>query len=915
MQQHNSQSFPLSVHISDLRVGGIANPMGIDRTPVFSWQLTSAGFGASQSARRIIVSSRKELAELNIGDLWDSGKVEEPDSYDVLYTGPPLSPATMYYWRVQAWDNQGHSTGWSETAQFYTGLLNPGQWRGEWISAGQPFSVEDRCAPLLRKTFSLSKPVESATAFVCGLGLYELTINGEAPDDSVLNPAQSQYDQTVFYRTYDVATLVSPGKNAIGVMLGNGFYNETCSVWRWQEAVWRDQPKLLLNLLIRYQDGSSETIATDSSWRAAADGPVTKNSIYYGETYDARKEKTGWTLPEYDDSHWPQAVAVSGPAGKLTCQRIPPIRRVNTFAPQSIQNMEDGTYIIAAPEMVTGWIKLNIKASKDAAVFITYGEQLKPDGYLQKTGNGEGRDSDWWPDGYIQQDEYISDGNERFFEPKFTYKGFQYVQVENYEGELLPEDVVIYRTSNDIETVADFHCANPQINALHRLMHNTLINNFQWKPTDTPVWEKNGWLGDANVALATMMYQFDMQTFLPNFLDIMDDCFHAFGTVPTMVPNANWAVDNTPVWNTIFVFGVEALYDHYGKREAVRRYYPDLKRFALKDIDEIKANGWVWQDNQLADWVAPIGGSDPGKMLNPNASEGAGICGTAFVYEMLRSMTRLAEAAGQIKDIDTYQNAMENIQKAFHEKFYRPDQQIYETGFWNPIGERTQYRQTSNLLPLAMGLVPPEHKAQVAKNLVNDILQKDCHLDTGCVGTKFLLPVLSDEGYPEIAYRLLTQTSYPSWGYWLECGATSAWEVWENTTRSMDHYFLGTFDEFLFSHFGGIRQIRDGYRTFTVKPLILPQLGWAEASVQTVRGALKSAWRCQEDGRVTVEVTIPFGATADIVLPASSIQSVSVSSDIQAVTAPEIKDGLYHVTVGSGQYRFTITSGKEDSDD
>ncbi len=900
------------VKISDLRVNAATDPMGIDTTPIFSWQLHSDVYGAVQAACQILVASRRDLAESGTGDLWDSGKMESHNHYDVVYAGKPLCSKTAYYWCVKAWDNQGNSTGFSQPARFFTGMLDPSQWQGDWIAAAQALDRKDRRAPLLRREFDLSKPLASAYVFVCGLGMYDLTINGQAPDDSVLNPAQSQYDQTVFYRTYDVTKLLRPGKNAVGVELGNGFYNEPCTVWRWQDAVWRDQPKLLLNLVIRYQDGAEETVVTDASWKVTSDGPTVSNSIYLGETFDARKQKPGWDCPGYDDSAWTPAQIAAKPAGKLTSQKIPPIRRIDAFAPKSIQNMGGGTYIIAAPEMVTGWIKLNVKAPKNTTVFLTYGEQLKPDGYLQKIGRGEGQNGDWWPDAYNQQDLYISDGTDRFFEPKFSYKGFEYVQIDHYAGELLPEDVVIYRTSNDIQTVADFQCANPQINVLHRLMHNTLLNNFQHKPTDTPVWEKNGWLGDANVALSTMMYQFDLQTFLPNFLDIMNDCFHAFGNVPTMVPNADWAVDNTPVWNTIFVFGVQELYDRYGQLEAVRQYYPDLKRFALKDIDEIRENGWVWRDEQLADWASPIGGTDPDVRFNPDPSEGAGICGTAFVYAMLQSMASLALAAGQPQDVPVYQQAMEQIRRAFNDKFYRPEQSLYDTGFWREIGTRSKYRQTSNLLPLAMGLALPEHREQVAARLAEDIEQKDCHADTGCVGTKFLLPVLSDMGYPQLAYRLLTQTSYPSWGYWLQCGATSAWEFWERSTRSMDHYFLGTFDEFLFSHIGGVREIQDGFRSFAVRPLILPELEWAEISLQTVRGPLKSAWRCQKDGSVTVEIVVPFGATADISLPAAFSGSVTVTCGEPGIADVSYQDGQYRAVAGSGWYEFTISALREE---
>lgn len=721
-------------------------------------------------------------------------------------------------------------------------------WLGKWISA--EMTVEDRFAPIFKKEFDIAKSIVSAKAYICGLGLFEIKINGILPDDTLLNPAHSQYSQTVLYRVFDIADFLKTGENILTVELGNSFFNEPTDVWDWHKASWRSAPKLIADIVIDYSDGTSEIIATDDTWLVTLDGPITANSIYLGETYDARRTEFNWHNAKLTDA----------PQGKLKEQCMPPIRRINEFKPQNVNRLENGSYVITSPEMVTGWAKIRIDAPKNTEVYITYNENLKDDGTVQRIGKGEGHDGKWWPQGYIQQDCFISNGEPFDYEPKFSYKGFRYIQIDNVE-KLNESDITIYRVANDVEIISDFTCSDEMINKMHRIMRNTLLNNFQGKPTDTPVWEKNGWLGDANCALATMMYNFDMSEYMASFIDIMADCLHEFGSVPVIVPSANWSIKNSPVWNSIFVFGTQALIDYCGMTDYAEKLYPDLKIYAHKNIDELKELGWTWGTRGLSDWVPPMG--DKNLMVDPDPSEGAEICCTAFIYAMLESMVYIAEILGKSEDIPEYKAAMEQIYKAFNDKFYNPDLRIYETTVWNQKGNRTKYRQTSNLLPLAFGLVPEEHKKAVTENLANDFISRDYHLDTGCTGTKFVLPVLSNNGYSDIAFKVLTQTTYPSWGFWLENGTDSAWESWELTTRSKNHYFLATYDEYLYTHIAGIRDVRNAYRNFTVAPALDCGLEFAKASIKSPAGLIRCEWQKGENG-YTVEVEIPEGAEAKI---------------------------------------------------
>ena len=782
-----------------------------------------------------------------------------------------------------------------------------------------------RAALMLRKEFNVeNKAIKEAYAYVCGLGFFEMKINGQLPDDSVMNPCNTQYNKTVLYRTFPVTDLLKAGKNAIGVELGNSFYNDNSGVWNWPGASWRDDPKLLLNLEIKYEDGTSEIIASDTDWMITKEGPTVKNGIYYGETYDARLEQTGYDTVGFDESGWKSAAEVKAPDGELVCQTMDPVRRTDEFTAERIEKLGSGSYVIYTPQMVTGWIKLmNINEEAGTKITITYGEKLEENGTVQRLGGGDGVNGHWWPDAYIQQDNYICKGAENeSFEPKFSYKGFQYVQIDGMTGELTADDIVIYRTANDVDRISTFETSNSLLNSLHFIMNNTMLNNFQGKPTDTPLWEKNGWLGDSNVSLKTMFYNFDMSNYLPNFVEIMEDCFEEFGSVPNMVPTAGSMLGNSAVWNTIYIFGVEKLVSDYGDISYLEEQYDSMRQFAIKDISEIRGNGWIWHDGQLSDWCSPVGGSDPNVNYTEADSEGSKICGTGFVYLMLDSMKQLAEKLGKTADAAEYDEAMKNIYNTFHKTFYNEAKGIYETGRFSQIGTRTQYRQTSNLVPLAWNLVPEDCVDTVVGNLVKDIEEKNYHLDTGVVGTMLILPTLCKYGREDVAFKIVTQTTYPSWGYWVSEGSTSTWEMWERTSRSLGHFFLGTYDEWFYSYLAGIKDMTDGYETFTIEPGMIGDLSYVNTTIDTVRGKLTSDWSLNDDGTATMNVTVPVGSTATIYFPTEqrtgvTLNGKTVSSTMDGVVSYSVKNGKACAVVESGSYTFTsatdLTSVYKDS--
>lgn len=813
----------------------------------------------------------------------------------VTYTdGTTETKGTDRTWKVSTSGPSGWNTAdyddsaWKTPDQYVS--YGGAPWNNQCVISNEG----DRAAVLLRKEFATKKEIAEATVYMSGIGYSILSINGKLADDCFLDPCNTQYNKTVLYRTFDVTSLLLENQdNAIAVELGNGFYKEEGGVWNWGSAEWKDDPKLLFYMIIRYADGTTETVVSDTSWKVTTDGPITFNSIYYGEYYDARKEKTGWNQAGYDDSSWKNAVEAKAPAGVLECQLEEPVRRTEEFKPTSIKKLSDGSYVVYCPEMVAGWIKLKIRGAKAGeTITITYSEKLNADGSVQKLGGSNGVNSSWWPETYIMTDKYTARGGDtETFEPKFSYKGFQYIQIWNYPGELTADDIVIYRTMNDIDTTGSFETSNELINKLHEMMLTTLMNNFQGKPTDTPVWEKNGWLGDFNVGQASANYNFDMRLMTENFIEIMEDCFEQYGLVPPMVPTAGWNIGENYVWNTLYVLGVSEMYKTYGSLSYVEEQYATMKKYALSVSRGMMVNKWVCPDGQLGDWVSPMG-SNQNAQYNESPSEGSGIVGTAMVYMMYDALADMAELLGHEADAKTYRSYMERIYEAFNKKFYNEEKGYYETTVWNQLGTRTKYRQSSNLLPLAAGLVPEEYKESVIKSLIDDIHSKKDHLDTGCVGSKFILPVLSDLGYADLAFTIATQTTYPSWGFMIEQGSTSLWEMWETTTRSLDHYFLGTYEEWFYSHLAGITDMDNGYETFTIKPYIVGDLTYVTCRLDTVRGELESSWTKAEDGTVTMKVTVPFGSTATVVFPGEN-----VTIDGEAVTGTEI-------ALGSGTYEI-----------
>ena len=852
-----------------LRTDGAVDPLGVDEPhPRFRWRPRTD----HTSAFQVLVASDRSTLEENVGDVWDTGKVDRADSVDVTYDGPPLESGTRHHWKVRTWDRAGTPSAWSDPATWETGL-DPEDWEAEWIAAA--FDGYDGPAPnpYARRSFSVGGDVEHARLYVAGAGLYEAYLNGDRVGDAELDTAITDYEERVLYATHDVTSLVRRGENTLGLVGGRGRYAMTTeNVWAWHETPWQsEEPHLRAQLEVTRTDGSTTVVSTGADWEVT-EGGTRFDSLYGGERYNAQREPVDWTVPEADDDDekrtgdetggWRRATVVDGPAGEMAAQELPPMNEVRSVDPIERTEPDDGVSVVRFDEMLVGWASVTVDAPAGAAVTIRYGERLREDGRVSVD---QGHDPPLI-NAEIQTDQYIAaGGGPESWEPRFSYKGFRYLEVECPEGTNVVDVTgkAVY-TPVDADCESDFAASDSLLTDIHGNVRRALLDNHHGIPTDTPVYEKNGWTGDAQLAAETMFYNFEMGRFYRKWLADFADAQRESGEIPPIVPTSDWGYSEAPKdgaitgplpgFDAAVVFLPWWVYRYEGDQRTLARYY-DAAAGYVDYLSTHAEDGIVTEG--LGDWYSPLHGDRD----DPRGPEGPALVGTAYYYRMADVLARAGRALGRDDDARRFAARRDEVEAAFDSAFFDADAGIYRTG------EADEYRQTSNVLPLAFGLVPDERVDSVVSALVNDVVEtQDTHLNTGIHGTKHLLPVLTDHGYVNLAYDLATRTTYPSWGAWLADGATSLYEAWELDSRSLNHFFKGTVDDWFYRYLGGLAPAEPGWKSVTVRPYCPANLDAIEATVDTVRGPVTSAWK-QDDGRVTHEITVPPATTATVELP------------------------------------------------
>jgi len=870
------------VGVADLRCEYLHDPVGIDvERPRLSWKLESRRRGQKQTAYQVLVAGDREILDDDRADLWDTGKVDSDRSIHIEYSGRALASRTRCYWKVRVWDKDGKPSPFSDVAVWEMGLLAPGDWQARWISAPGPKENSVQPAPLFRKLFLFSKRPRQARIYICGLGYHELRLNGEKVGDHVLDPAFTRYDKRVLYVTYDVTDQLKKGWNALGVILGNGWYNmHTRAVWNFDQAPWRDRPVLLCQLEVTFADGSKRTIATDGTWHVAT-GPIVFDSIRNGETYDARLEKDGWDTADCDDADWPLAAIDAGPKGALKAQMMPPIKVTQTIEPVKVTEPKTGIYVFDMGQNMAGRARLKVSGPAGTKIVMKYGERLHEDGTVDQQEIGQHIKS-----GQPQTDTYILKGRRtETWEPRFVYHGFQYVEVTGLPGKPNRTTLQGRVAHTAFEKAGTFACSNELFN---RIQKNTLwsyVSNFHGYPTDCPHREKNGWTGDAHLAAETGLYNFHSASAYAKWMDDFKDEQRDSGELPGIVPTGGWGYQwgNGPAWDSAYVLIPWYLYEHCGDTRVLAEHYDRLKRYVdyltTKAEDHIVSIG-------LGDWA-------PAKSKTPE-----NVTSTGYYYRDALIVSQIARLLGKSDEARKYGALALKIREAFNKAFYHAETGLYDGG-----------TQTAMSCALYHGLVPPQEQEKVAGNLVAMIEKNDGHLDAGILGTKYLIDCLTAHGRADVVYEMATRTTYPSWGRWLEQGATTLWEQWDGNA-SRNHIMFGHISAWFYQTLAGIQRGGDAvaFKHIVIKPQLLGDIEWVKAEHESMYGAIKSAWEIRGD-KFRLEVTIPANATATVYVPSDKQTFVTEGPDYihsgAHVRFVRLEDDYVVFDVGSGTYEFT----------
>ena len=847
-----------------LRCEYLENPMGVDvRQPRFFWVLEHSGRGQAQSAYQMIVSSDPAAAA---GDIWDTGKVVSAKSTQVVYAGKGLESGKTYFWKVTYWDKDGRESPWSDTARFDAGLFERTEWKGSWIGGRNQ----------LRKEFPLGGRVKRARAFVCGLGYHELRVNGRKAGGHVLDPGWTTYDKRVLYVTYDVTNALRQGPNAVGVVLGNGKYGSRA---------------LLVQINIELEGGTRTSLVSDASWKAA-NGPILEDSVYNGETYDARLETPGWDRPGFDDKAWGPVEAVKAPAGVLSAQMMPAIQVVDTVLPVKMTSPQPGVYVFDMGQNFSGWARLRVKGPRGTDVRMRFVELVYDNGMINRENLRAAR----------AEDHYILKGEgEETWEPRFTYHGFRYVELSGFPGTPMPDSIRGRVAHSAVRPIGSFVASKDILNRLQRIITWGQKTNLHSIPTDCDQRdERMGWMGDAQGTAEEAMMNFDMAAFYTNFVRDIRDGQDDKGRLSDTVPHIWGGEKADPAWATAYPLLCWYLYEQNGDRRILEENYAGLKKYV--EFLRSRAPDNVLRFSYYGDWVSL------------ETTPPAEVSDFYYYYDTLL-LSKMAEVLGNTADAASYAQRAGQIKDAFNKEFFDEKTGNYTTG-----------TETANLLPLFLDMVPEKSRETVVSNLTYNILyQHNTHVTTGFIGLRYLMPVLTRFGYPDLAYDLAVETTFPSWGYMLANGATTVWELWQNkvgpSMNSQNHHMLGSVDTWFYEGLGGINvdPNQPGYRHVRIEPQVVRDLTSVSATVGTVRGDVTSSWT-HEPGVTTLQVDVPVNSTATVSIPKDvEIAEITVHEGDRTiwekgrfvegtpgVTAGKFAHNQVIFEVGSGHYSFRV---------
>jgi alpha-L-rhamnosidase len=907
------------------------DPLGIDvANPVLGWTIKTdpKTRAMHQTAYRILVATSAEALMNDKGDLWDSGKIVSDRMGQVVYTGLKLQSSQACWWKVKIWDEKRISSQWSEPSCWTMGVLNNSDWKANWISAkgaekyahqyasartdfnlkrdldefraNKPKPDDTNFSSMfIRKEFLVKPQILRAIIHVCGLGQYELSINGSKIGDYLLSPGWSDYGKTVLYDTYDVTHQIKGGTNAIGLILSNGMYNIQPDSVRYVKFLNSYGPlKAIVHLKIEYSDGTVQSIGTDSTWQVSP-GPVTYMNLYGGEDFDARLEPDGWNRPEFKtDSRWSGALECTGPGGELkglSCS-APPVKAIENEEPVKKIRINSNTWVYDLGQNASIMPQIKIKGTNGSYVRIIPSELLKPDGTVDRSSvTQDGVRPAWW------QFTLATDSSRTYF-PKFFYQGARYLQVELFAAKgdtILPvieklNGVVVHTSATAVGT---FSCSNDLFNRIYSLVRWAQRSNLVSVITDCPHREKMPWLEQYHLNGPSLRYNYDLLTLFGKSMNDMANSQLEDGFIPNIAPEFFYAgkeikdngFRNSPEWGSSFIIVPWQQYLFSGDKTLIIRYYEQMKKYIA--FLDASADGNTLHFG-LGDWY-DIGPKSPwGSQLTPVA-----FTATAIYFYDYKIMANMAKITGNTTDAILFAQKAASIRRAFNKEFFNPVKGIYSTG-----------SNTTFAMPLFMNIAEPQNRKELIKKLVAGIRERGNSFTSGDVGYRFLLRVLADEGYSTVIFDMNNQSDRPGYGYQLKMGATSLTEKWDagvGSFGSQNHFMLGQINEWFFQDLVGIGMEEDsvGFRKIRIKPTVVGDLTRVKGSVQTVSGLISTEWKLTK-GLFSLDVLIPGNTTATIYIPAKKESDVTESGK-----QIRMKNGVKFIKMDNGSAVFETGSG------
>ena len=929
------------------------NPQGVDEVqPRLCWQVGSAARGVQQAAYQILVASSSELLTKNTGDVWNSGKVTSAQTVNIHYAGRPLRSGEQCFWKVCVWDDSGKSV-WSLPGSWTMGLLSPEDWKADYISFRDVSPVWKDTQNLLlppvhqyRKEFSAAKKVKRATIYSTALGIYELYLNGQRVGDARFAPGWTDYHQRAYYNTYDVTPLVQTGGNALGAWLADGWYSGYIGFGLLTgigtEKIGRNTygktPALMAQLEIEYTDGSHEIVVTDKSWKVTGDGPIREGDFLMGESYDAQKEFKGWANSGFDDSQWDAAIYASEngsvpatfyeyrnaakPEDRVEIKGRPvdlgfkrpakleafpglPVRATQEIKPVAITSPTNGVYIFNLGQNFAGVVRLKVKGPAGTQIQLRYGEMLHPDGRLMTENLRKARATDHY---VLRGDK----GGEEWT-PRFTFHGFQYVEVTGYPGKPSKDAITGIVLHSDTPFTSGFECSDPMANRLFKNVVWTQRANFLDLPTDCPQRdERFGWTGDAQIYVHCATLNADVSAFYTKWIRELMESQRPSGTFPGYAPypfQHGW--DFGTAWCDAGVICPWTIWQAYGDTQIIERCWP----FMVKFMD--------WRKSTATNYLGITHGNDWGDWLSFGKKTPLSYVDTVYFAYSAKLMSQMAAAIGKSNEAAAYAELFNNIKSAFDEKYLKPD------------GALTVDTQTAYALALYMDLVPTNLRVQSGKILADKIrageTAQDSGMTTGFIGTRPLLPVLTSVGENDLAVKHFQSRKFPSWGYEVDQGATTIWERWNSFTKehgfggadgkqnasmnSFAHYSFGAVCEWMIGDLAGIQSGGPGYDTIIIHPhpptpgsnADREPIHWVKAYYDSIHGRITSNWKRTKD-KFELEVEIPANTTATAYLPANDVEQITENgkslSHTPGVKFVKLENGRAVLEIGSGTYHF-----------